>query len=88
MAQLVRTLTVEMDLVGDAIDDVERIFRALARKHGPAFRALEREVERLMNGDAELSPPPFHHIGGGCYVAEPYPELAAIVREARALGVI
>lgn len=88
MASCVLTLTAEMELVHDAIGDIERVFRALAKFHGHSYRALEQRIERLMDGEAEMGEPRTHWIGGGRLVFEPYPEMKAIICEARALGVL
>lgn len=88
MAQLLTTLICEVDLMSDAVADMERIFRALATCHGRQFRALEKRIERLLNGETKLSDPTAHNIGGGRIVFEPFPEIKSIVRDAREMGVI
>lgn len=88
MAQLFTMLTCEVDLISDAVADMERIFRALATCHGQQFRALEKRIERLVDGETKLSDPTTHHIGGGRIVFEPFPEIRSIIRDARAMGVI
>lgn len=88
MARLLLTLTVETDLVLDAIADIERIFCALAKRHGQRFRDLERRIERLMDLDANWGVPQSHSIGDGRFIFEPHPELKGIIREAREIGVI
>lgn len=75
MARLVLTLTAETELISDAVADVDRIFRALAKFHGPAFRKLERRVDRLINGEEQMSPPTYHWIGQGHVVFEPSSEI-------------
>lgn len=86
-ALLSLTLTVETDAVWDAATELESISRALARRHGPAFRALDRRIDALMEGDFS-----------GCFsihdleplhsVAVPSGELAAVLNEARLLRVL
>lgn len=88
MASSTLTLTAEMDLVHDAIAEIEVIFRALAKCHGHQYRALERRIERLMDGESGLSEPCTHWIGAGRFIIEPFPEMKAIIRDARALEVI
>ena len=88
MARLVWTLTAETELISDAVADVERIFRALAKFHGDAFRKLESRVDRLIDGEEPMSPPTVHWIGQGRVVFEPSAEIKAIIRDARELGVI
>jgi len=88
MAQLITTLTAETELIHDAIDDLQRIMRALIKCHGYDFRALERRIEALMEGEVEWGEPRSHWIGGGRIVFEPFPVMKEIIRDARALGVI
>jgi len=88
MAQLFRTLTCEVDLIRDAVADVERIFRALATCHGQKYRALEKRIERLIDGETKLSDPMTHYIGDGRIIFEPFPEVKSIIRDAHAMGVI
>lgn len=88
MAQLVVSLTAEMELIHDAIADVERIFRALATCHGQQYRDLEKRIECLLEGETKVSDPVTHYIGGGRIVVEPFPEFKSIVRDAREMGVI
>lgn len=88
MARLVLTLTAETELISDAVADVDRIFRALAKFHGDAFRELECRIDRLVDVEEPMSPPTAHWIGQGHVVFEPPSEIKAIIRDARALGVI
>lgn len=88
MASRTIALTAEIDLVHDAIRQIEVVFRALAKCHGQQYRALERRIERLMDDESDLGEPRVHFIGGGCFIIEPFPEMKAIIREARTLGVI
>lgn len=88
MAQLIVTLTAETDLISDAVADLERIFRALSKCHGQQYRALEKRIERLGEDETVLSEPRTHWIGEGHIVFEPWPEVKAIIRDARGLGVI
>ncbi|WP_131522920.1 hypothetical protein [Nitrobacter sp. Nb-311A] len=75
-------------MIYDAIADVERIFRALATCHGQQYRALERRIERLLDGETKLSDPATHYIGAGRIVFEPSPEIKSIICDARDMGVI
>lgn len=88
MASCTLTLTAEMDLVHDAIAEIEVIFRALAKCHGQQYRALERRIERLIDDADDLGEPRMHWIGGGRFIIEPFPEMKAIICGARELGVI
>jgi hypothetical protein len=87
MATTTLTLACEMDLIGDAIADLQTIFEALATCHGSAYRELERRIEDLVGGGS-FSAPKSHWIGGGRIVFEPPEEFKAIIADARALGVI
>ena len=88
MARLVLTLTAETELISDAVADVERISRALAKFHGDAFRKLESRIVRVIDGEEPMSPPIAHWIGQGRVVFEPPAEIKAIIRDARELRVI
>lgn len=88
MAALTITLEAETDLIQDAIGDIQWIFSLLARRHGEQFRELERRIERLMEGQLEMSPPRAEPLGDCRWIFLPPPELTAIIRDAKALGVI
>lgn len=88
MANLTVTLRVEPELLQDAFEDVIRIFEALARRHGPDYRALERRIEDIIEERVQISIPQPHDLGGAHYILLPPPEIAAIIRDARVLGVI
>lgn len=88
MATTTVTLTAEIDLIHDAIADIERIMRALVKCHGQPYRELERRIERLMDHEIEWGEPKTHWIGEGTVVFEPWSEVKAIIREARELEVI
>lgn len=89
MARLGYTLRAELDLVHDAVAEIERIMRALVHHHGPKYRALERRIESLGErpptaatwGDAKT-----HMLSEGIVLFEPWPILQDIIRDARALG--
>jgi len=76
---------IETDLITDAVQDLASIQRTLATRHGEAFRLLERRIAGLLNDTASL--PRIHILAGGVFVAQPTPEMTAIIRDARALGV-
>jgi len=88
MAATTVTLIAETELFQDAIADVQRVFEALATRHGPQFRALERRIEDVIEERRPLSAPKFHHIGDGHYVIAPPVEIMAIIRDAKKTGVI
>ncbi len=81
------TLTGELDLVLDAVRDVQRIHALLTKRHGDAFRALERRIDALSEmadwgewGQADLEP--------GRFVLFVPAALAQIIADARSLGVL
>lgn len=88
MAQLICTLTVETDLMGDVIDSLERVCRALPKRHGAEFRRLDRRISAIMEGGRAISPPTVQYLGGGRLVVIPPKELCDVVNAAHALGVI
>lgn len=87
MAKVVVKLVVEMDLVVDAIRDIERIFGELATCHGSPYRELQGRIERLIEEpglfDCKMQP-----LGSDRLVATPTGAIAAIIEDARQLGVI
>lgn len=88
MAALVSfALIAEFELLHDAVDTLQRIHELLAKRHGEAFRALERRIEALADapswgdvGHADLEP--------GRVVLFASPMLTQIIADARDLGVI
>ena len=88
MAMATCSLRFEMDLIHDAIADIERIMRALVKCHGQPYRSLERRIENLVEGEIDLSAPAFHVIEPGLYAVDVWPEVKAIIAEARKLQVI
>lgn len=87
MAKVIMTLTAEMDLLTDAIRDIERIFIRLATCHGAQYRDLERRIEAMVQ-DAAYSDPKSHDLGGGRFLFEPPVKFKVIISDARKLGVI
>lgn len=89
MARLLCTLRAELDLVHDALAEIERIMRALATRHGSKYRELERRIESLAKspptaeawGDAKT-----HMLAEGIILFEPWPIHQDIIRDARAMG--
>lgn len=86
MAAVVLTITPELHLVHDAIDQLARIRHALFKRHGDAFRALQRDIEALDGGSLTLSDP--HDLGEGFLVFEPPREIAELIARAKTLGVV
>jgi hypothetical protein len=85
MARTTLTLTVEMELINDACQDMDLIADALPKKHGAKYRDLDRRMMDLEGGN--LTPVP-HDLGEGRIVLAPPVQIAAIIRDARSLGVI
>lgn len=88
MAQVSLTFVAETWPVYDAINTVMVIHERLAKRHGDAFRSLDRRIDAFMNkgfnenqiGHVDLEPLLF--------VLTPPRELTEIVAEGRRLGVI
>lgn len=86
MAQVKLTLQIEMEYTRDAIADLALIHERLARRHGAAFRDLDRRIEGIVEGG--FSAPGMHYLGAGVICAGVPVEIAAVIRDARSLGVI
>lgn len=84
MASTVLTLTLEMDVIHDAIEEVQRVHQRLASCHGDDYRKLDRAIERLMDEMEDAFD--IHSIGGGKMVAAPAGLLTDILGEAYRLG--
>lgn len=87
MAVVALTITAEFDLLYDAVDTVERAHRALATRHGAAFRDLERKIEALMEAP-DWGEVPMADLEPGRVVFFVPEKLAELITDARALGVI
>ena len=84
MARVLLALHVEIELLEDAISEIERVHRALARRHGDAFRALDRRIEIACETGAE---PDIRSLGADRLIALPPVEWREIIAEATRLGV-
>ena len=82
-----RSLTIGFGAAMDALDLVVSIHRALARRHGDQFRALERRIETIIE-TGDLGTTEHHDLGDGQFELSAPSKLTALIREARALGVI
>lgn len=82
-------IVAEMELVKDAMCDLERIQRALAHRHGSSFRALEKKLDAYFESPelGEFSPIK-GDIGEVRYVLLVPRPVTEIIAEARRLGVI
>ena len=88
MAKVTTTLRAELDLCLDALSDIERIFRALATRHGDDYRRLEQRIERLYDDKTAWGEVKTHMLAEGIVLFEPWPVLQDIIRDARALGIL
>lgn len=84
MYQITLTIKAEFESLHDALADLERAYGALRSRHGDRFRELERRIEQLADGDAEIS---VESIGGGTFVPVSA-KLSGILADARKMGVI
>lgn len=88
MAAIIMTMSMEMELVSDAIDALLLAHSRLSKHHGDAFRALDRRIEALLEED-DLGRLDMLPLGAdGRFVVTPPEKLQALVDEARRLGVI
>jgi len=88
MAQLTMTFSIERDPVIDLLEDWARVGRALAARHGSAFRALDRRMSDIEEGETLISEPEVHDLGEAMLIVTPPREMVEVVAEARRLGVI
>lgn len=88
MAKLVTMLRLETDLIDDAINSLMRIREALPRRHGDAFRALERRLEALPARELEAGLRSLPDSEAISFIATPPQEWLDILAEAKRLGVI
>lgn len=80
-------IRLETDLIADAAEDLRRVHAALTKRHGDAFRALERRIDGLgeAGGLPCLHPLPDDTV---TLLATPPQEWLDILAEAKRLGVI
>lgn len=92
MATLVLSITLETEAVGDAVRELEAIVSALPRRHGEAFRALDRRIGRFLGDDGGgvdwSTCFAWHTLEPGCEMMVPAGELMAVLKEARQLRVL
>ena len=88
MARLL-TLRCETDALLDDVRRLVGVHAALARRHGPAFRALDRDIEQILEGDvtANVGWAELDDADGLLLIAIPSPEISALLARAVALGV-
>lgn len=75
---------IELDLVNDAIAEIERIHRALASRHGAAFRALDKRIETLHE---TIHFTEARKLDGEVIVMIPPVAWTAVIADAKRLGV-
>ena len=86
------TVTFETTAVADAVALVATAHEALYKRHGLQFRALQRKIEALADNDGrsligeQVSLP--SDVGNIWISLAAHPEIVAVIREARSLGVI
>jgi hypothetical protein len=78
-------LHAEVDALMDVVPELAAIHQALTHRHGEAFRKLERDVERLVDGDIDVV---MHDLGDGRLSFAPGPKVTDLLRRARAMSVI
>lgn len=86
MADTGLTISVEGSCITDAFGELMLAHERLAKRHGAAFRALERDIEAItddFSGCVEI-----HWMGDGSIMAAPAGRLTDALREARRLGVL
>lgn len=88
MASLDLSLTVETDLVWDAINTAMIVVERLRSRHGDRFRVLERRFEAFAFQPEPWAAGEHAEIEPGRFVLAPPPELMSLISEARRLGVI
>lgn len=76
----------EMELLDDAVNELIRIQSALAGRHGPAFRDLERQIEALAVADC-YGQEHYEWIEPMRAICLPPDDLKALLIRAKALGV-
>lgn len=91
MVMIGLTLTLETDAVTDAVRELKAVSLSLAGRHGEAFRALDRRIDRLVGeeGSSDLSACFAFHVLEPCHeVMVPAGELMEVLIEARRLKVL
>lgn len=85
----VLTIRCETDAVMDDVRQLVGVHSALARRHGPAFRALDRDIEQMLEGDvtATVSWAELDDADGLHLIAISPPQISALLARAVALGV-
>ena len=86
--------TLEVDAFNDAMDDLGLVARRIVKFHGQKYRDLDRRIEEFEEDEGPLKPKiewldrDGERVIGTILIALPPPEVTAILRDARRLGVI
>lgn len=79
-------ISLDASVIGDAVNTLILIHHRLRKRHGEQFRALDRRLDALVDGDCKimrLVPMP-----GGVMLAAPSAEVTELFKEARRLELI
>lgn len=87
MARLVVHLTAETELIHDALDSLQRLHAALARRHGDSFRRLERDLDATLTSlqPAEIG---HQHLAAATFVLTPPAAWLDLIARGHRLGVL
>lgn len=88
MATCSFTILLEIELLDDVINAITRMHEALPKRHGAAFRRLERKLEKFGSGERPIGEPELRALGGGRFILIPPKALFDLVDEAQRLGVV
>ncbi|HEY3694064.1 hypothetical protein [Phenylobacterium sp.] len=88
MTQITVTFSLETELMADVLDALQRAAHAIVRRHGAAFRRLDRKISAIVEGVSPIDAPTLQYLGDGRFVLIPPRQLMDIVNEAHSLGVI
>ncbi|WP_037437154.1 hypothetical protein [Sinorhizobium fredii] len=86
MARLTSNLSVETDVMSDALAELQEVHSRLAKRHGDSFRKLDRAIEQLLETSEDIVE--VHWLGDGKVLVSPTGRFTEILREARRLGVV
>lgn len=88
MAAVQLTLTLERELVDDALESLVVLQRRLAGRHAADMRALRRRIDDFAEEETSEDAFDLTELEPLRFVAHPAGELAAILSEGRRLGLI